>query len=300
MYEWIAVGVGVIILLMFIRDGLFIIRPTQLGLVERLGKYKRMSDQGFHIKIPFIEKVIKVNTTEQMVDTESQEIITKDRLNATVDAQVYFKVKRTEEAVKASQYNVRDHIYQIVNLAKTTLRNIIGNLSYDKANSNRDAINGDLCKILEREAAPWGIEIVRTELKEIEPTEDVQKSMNEVIKAENTKKAAIDQATAVETKADGERRAAIKQAEGTKRSTVLRAEGDAEAIERVAQANANKYKLEQTALQKHFKKEAQVFKKLETTEAALKRNAKYVIDPNSKITNVIADAAGVVPIKQGK
>lgn len=288
------------------------VRPTERALIERLGKYHRYLETGFTFIIPFVDKVVRVNITEQMIDAEKQEIITKDRLNATVDAQVYFKVIATEEKVYDSQYNVNNYVYQIVNLAKTTLRNIIGNLSYDDANSNRDKINGDLQKILEKEAEPWGIEIVRTELKEIEPTEDVQKSMNEVIKAENTKKAASDLAQATETEADGAKRAEIKKAEGIKQATILEADGEAKAkesiaigeakaIKTVAMATAEKYKVESEALTKYFKSNAVTFKQLETVEKSLKRGSKFVIDPNTKITNVISDMAGVVPIeKKGK
>lgn len=169
-------------------------------------------------------------------------------------------------------------------------------MSYEEANSERERINDELKKILIKEAKPWGIEIVRTEMKEIDPPKDVQSSMNEVIKAENTKNAAKDLAQAAETKADGERRAAIKVADGEREAAVLRANGEGQAIERIAKANAEKYKLENEALQKYFKNEAQIYKKLDVTENSLKAGTKYVIDKQTGITNVISDTAGVVPI----
>lgn len=106
--------------------GIRIVRPTHRGLIERLGKYNRFAAPGFNWIMPIIDKMYQVNVTEQMVDAEPQEIITFDNLNARVDAQVYFKVKPDEESVKSSQYNVFNYQYQIVNLARTTLRNIIG------------------------------------------------------------------------------------------------------------------------------------------------------------------------------
>ena len=106
--------------------GIRIVRPTHRGLIERFGKYNRFAEPGFHWMIPLMEKMYQVNITEQMVDAEPQEIITNDNLNAKVDAQVYFKVKADEEDVKRSQYSVNNYLYQIVNLARTTLRNIIG------------------------------------------------------------------------------------------------------------------------------------------------------------------------------
>jgi regulator of protease activity HflC (stomatin/prohibitin superfamily) len=297
--EWIDIalfgGLGVLVILLLM--GIRVVRPTQRGLIERMGKYNRFADQGMRVTIPFVEKLIKVNITEQMVDAEEQQIITKDRLNAGVDAQVYFKVKPTEDQVKASQYNVNDYEYQIVNLARTTLRNIIGNMSYEDANSKRGTINKQLHEVLNDEAKPWGIEIVRTEIKQIDPPKDVQDSMNKVIMAENLKKAAVDNATAKETEADGFKRAAVKTAEGKKQALILEAEGQAGAIEKVAKADATRIQLVNTASEKYFKGNAQTLKKLEVTEAALKRGTKYVItDGKSNLVNVMSEAAGVTPV----
>ncbi len=194
----------------------------------------------------------KVNITEMMVNAEPQVIITKDKLNAQVDAQVYFKVKIDEESVKASQYNVFDYKYQIVNLARTTLRNIIGTLTLNEANSDRNRINKELMDTLAIETKNWGIEVVRTELKEIDPPKDVQETMNKVVKAENEKQAAIDFATAAETQADGLRRAAIKNAEGIRQATILEAEGKAQATIKVAEADAKRIEMINTAIQKYL------------------------------------------------
>jgi len=265
--------------------GVRIIRPTHRGLIERLGKYHNYANPGFHWIIPFIDKMYLVNTTEQMVDAEPQEIITNDNLNARVDAQVYFKVTECEESVKNSQYNVNNYRWQIVNLARTTLRNIIGTLTLKSANSERGKINSELHRTLCEETKSWGIEIVRTELKEIDPPKDVQETMNKVVKAENEKIAAIDYATAAETVADGVKRAKIKEAEGYKQSKILHAEGEAEAI-----------KLVNEAADKYFTGNAQLLKKLETVEASLKTNAKIVIPTGSEIVNVIGEMAGVLPL----
>ncbi|HJS56106.1 MAG TPA: SPFH domain-containing protein [Chitinophagaceae bacterium] len=271
--------------------GIKIVRPTHRGLIERLGKYRKFANPGFHWIIPFIEKMYQVNTTEQMVDAQPQEIITNDNLNARVDAQVYFKVIEAEESVKSSQYNVNDYSLQIVNLARTTLRNIIGTLTLRSANSERGKINTELHNTLKSETANWGIVIVRTELKEIDPPMDVQETMNKVVKAENEKIAAIDYATAAETTADGVKRAKIKEAEGYKRALVLHAEGEAEAIMLVNEA-ADKY----------FTGNAQLLKKLETVEASLRSNAKIVVPTGTELVNIIGEMAGVLPLhtKNGK
>lgn len=236
---WVSVVVLVALVLLFFKS-ILIIRPTQRALVERLGKYNRFATSGLNILLPFLEVARVVNITEKMVDAMPQEIITLDKLNATVDAQVYFKIKADEENVKASQYNVYDFESQIVSLARTTLRNIIGNMSLNDANSKRNVINDQLMSILTKETSNWGIEVVRTELKEINPPALVQETMNSVVMAENKKVAARDLAEATETEADGRRRAAIKIAEGEGQGTRIKAQAEADAIKLVNEA-ANKY-----------------------------------------------------------
>ena len=275
------------IVLLILAAGIRIVRPTQRGLIERLGKYNRFAMPGFHWIIPIIDRIYVVNVTEQMVDAEPQEIITNDNLNASVDAQVYFRVKSDEESVKGSIYNVNNFKWQIVNLARTTLRNIIGTLTLKSANSERGKINAELYKTLHTETKDWGIEIVRTELKQIDPPKDVQETMNKVVKAENEKIAAVDSATAAETVADGIKRAKIKEAEGVKQSKILNAEGDAEAIRLVNEA-ADKY----------FVGNAQLLKKLETLEASLEKNSKIIIPAGTEIVNVIGEMAGVLPLER--
>lgn len=267
--------------------GIRIVRPTRRGVIEFLGKYSRFANAGFNWVVPVIERMYIVNVTEQMVDAEPQEIITNDNLNAQVDAQVYFKVKSDETNVKASLYNVNNYEWQIVNLARTTLRNIIGTLTLKSANSERGKINSELHKTLLEETKSWGIEIVRTELKQIDPPKDVQDTMNKVVKAENEKIAAIDFATAKETAADGEKRAKIKEAEGVKQARILQAEGDSEAI-----------KLVNEAAEKYFVGNAQVLRKLQAVERALEGNAKVVVPANTELVNMIGELAGIVPLKK--
>ncbi|MDP2941573.1 MAG: SPFH domain-containing protein [Candidatus Omnitrophota bacterium] len=280
---WISVIAAIVIFLLGIR----IVRPTHRGLIERLGKYNRFASMGFNWIIPVIEVLYQVNITEQMVDAEPQEIITNDNLNAKVDAQVYFKVKADEASVKNCQYSVNNYQYQIVNLARTTLRNIIGTLTLKSANSERGKINAERHKTLCDETSSWGLEIVRTELKEIDPPKDVQETMNKVVKAENEKIAAIDFATATETVADGQKRAEIKKAEGIKQARILEAEGEAAAI-----------KLVNEAAEEYFVGNAQVLRKLEAVEHALANNAKVIIPSGSELVNVVGDLAGVLPIKR--
>ena len=279
----------VVALVVVFLAGIRIVRPTRRGLIEVLGKYSAFAEPGFHWIIPVISRMYLVNTTEQMMNAEPQEIITFDNLNARVDAQVYFKVKQDEDSVKKSQYNVNNYEYQIVNLARTTLRNIIGTLTLKSANSERDRINKELLKTLTAETASWGIDIVRTELKEIDPPKDVQETMNKVVKAENEKIAAVDFATAAETFADGTKRAEIKKAEGVRQARILDAEGEAKAIALVNEA-----------AEKYFIGNAQLLRKLEAMEKALQNNAKIIVPSGSDLVNVVSELAGILPVKKSE
>lgn len=283
------IAIVVVVVLLLIAASIRIVRPTSRGLIERLGKYNRYAEPGFHLIIPLVERMFRVDIRESLVEAKPQMIITNDNLNARVDAQVYLKVKADEGSVKASQYNVADYENQIVNLARTTLRNIIGTLTLKSANSERGKINEELRHTLLEETSSWGIEILRTELKEIDPPEDVQETMNKVVKAENEKVAAVDFATATETQADGMRRAAIKKAEGTKQARILDAEGEAQAIALVNEA-ADRY----------FIGNAQILRKLEAVENALSQNAKVIVPGDSELVNVIGEMAGVLPVTRPK
>ena len=278
--------IAIVIIIIFF-SGIRIVRPTSRGLIETMGKYTKYAQPGFHWIVPAIQKLYLVNVTEQMFNAEPQVIITNDNLNATVDAQVYFRVKADEESVKNSVYNVNNYKFQIVNLARTTLRNIIGTMTLKSANSERGRINTDLLKTLMEETNKWGIDIVRTELKEIDPPRDVQETMNKVVKAENEKVAAVDFATAAETNADGVKRAAIKNAEGIKQAKILQAEGEAQAI-----------RLVNEAAELYFVGNAQLLRKLQATETSLQNNAKIVIPTGTELINVIGEMSGVLPIEK--
>jgi len=250
---------GIIMLIFFLifvfLIGIRIVRPREKGLIERLGKYKKTAEQGFHWIIPVIDRMVKVDITENMVDVEPQKIITKDDLNATVDAVVYFRVIDPMKAI----YKAQNYKAQIASLARTTLRDIIGKMTLTEANSKRDTLNAILERELDKQTAAWGVDVIRVELQRIEPPDDVQSAMNNVVIAERDKKAAVDFATATETQADGERRAEIKKAEGTKQGLILQAEGQAQAIIQVAKAEAEKIQRVNTAIQQYFKNEAQMY-----------------------------------------
>jgi regulator of protease activity HflC (stomatin/prohibitin superfamily) len=272
----------VVLVIGLFAAGIRIVRPVEAGIVEFLGKYSRTASAGFNWIVPRFHKMYRVNITERRVDIDPQSIITKDKLNAEVDGVVYYKVTDAQKAI----YEVNNFELSVPSLAKTTLRAVIGKMTLTEANENRDLINQEVEKILDREVNKWGITVVRVELQRIEPPPDVQTAMNMVVKAENEKIAALDLATSIETKADGERRAEIKKAEGIAQAIKLKAEADGEAI-----------KIVNEAAEKYFVGNAQLLKKLETVSEALRDNAKIIVPSDSDLVNVIGDLGGVtVPI----
>ena len=274
----------VVLLIVVLASAVKIVRPIEQGIVEFLGRYSRTADAGINLIIPVFFKMYKINITERRVDIDPQSIITKDKLNAEVDGVVYFKVVDAKKSI----YNVNNFELSVPSLAKTTLRAVIGKMTLTEANENRDEINSRVEEILDLEVSKWGISVVRVELQRIEPPPDVQTAMNQVVKAENEKIAALDLATAIETQADGERRAEIKKAEGIAAAIRLKAEADGEAI-----------KIVNEAAEKYFVGNAQLLKKLETVSEALRDNSKIIVPADSDLVNVIGDLAGdIVPINR--
>lgn len=246
------------LLVVFALSGIRIVRPTHEMLIETLGKYTRTGTQGLNWIVPIIQTVRYVNITEQMVDVPEQVVQTADKLNTKVDAMVYYQVKD----VKASEYNVDNHKRQLTSLARTTLRAVMGNMTLTQCIQSREKINSDVEKVLDKETDSYGVSVLRVEVQRIEPPQDVQTSMNRVVKAEQEKIAAKDLAIAVETQADGERMAEIKIAEGAKRASILKAEGKARAFE---------------LINKSFTGNAIKEKKLSVTENSLKNNSKIIL-----------------------
>jgi len=276
---WVA---GVI----FFLSGIRVVQPTYRGVIERLGKYNRFLNVGFNWIIPVIESAKYRNITERMTNIASQEIITKDNLNAKVELVVYQKVRNDEDSVKKSYYEVEDYKTQIIMLAQTTARNVIGNMKFTEVNSQRAMLNKLLAETIDKEIENWGLKVVRVELKDITPPQAVQETMNNIIQAQNAKDAAIDFATAVETKADGARRAAIKEADGIKQANILKAEGEAQAIQLVNEA-----------AEKYFIGNAQKLRQIEMVEKSLKDNAKIVITQDGINPSILI---GGLPIEREK
>jgi regulator of protease activity HflC (stomatin/prohibitin superfamily) len=206
--------------------GIKIVRPWEKGLIERLGKYQRTMDSGLTLILPFLEKMIKVDMRELVVDVPPQDVITKDNVVVEVDAVVYYEVT---DPVRVT-YNVADYYTAATKLAQTNLRNLVGDLALDESLTSREVINTKLREILDDATDKWGTRVTRVELQRIEPPKDVTEAMHRQMKAERDRRATI-------LEAEGHKQAAILNAEGHKQSAILKAEGDAEAIKKVADAD---------------------------------------------------------------
>ena len=222
-------------------------------IVERLGKYAATWETGLHIKIPFIDRVVrKISVKERLLDSEPSPVITKDNITIMVDRVIFFQVFDS----KLYTYGVDNPIQSLNLLANTTLRNIFGSLEFDDALTSRDEINARALQILDEATDPWGIKVNRVELKQLQPPRDVQDAMERQMKAERERRAII-------TESEGRKKAAILQAEGDKESRVLRAEADkqemllraeaeAEAIKQKAQAQAQALRMKYEATKDSF------------------------------------------------
>lgn len=214
------------VLLLIAITGFRIIRPYEQGLVELLGQYRTTVSPGLRFVIPFLQRLLKVDMREQVVDVPPQEVITKDNVVVTVDAVIYYEAT---DPVKL-KYAVGNFILAITKLAQTNLRNVVGDLQLDEALVSRELINSKLRQILDDATDKWGTRVVRVEIQRIEPPPDVTDAMHRQMKAERDRRAVV-------TEAEGDKRAAILTAEGVKEAAILRAEGEAEAIKRVADAD---------------------------------------------------------------
>ena len=164
----------VIFVFIIAATGLRIVRPWEKGLIERLGRYQRTAGSGLTLIIPFLDRILKVDMREQVVDVPPQQVITKDNVVVEVDAVVYYEVT---DPVKVS-YNVANFYLAATKLAQTNLRNLIGDLALDESLTSRELINSKLRIILDDATDKWGTRVTRVELQRIEPPADVTDAMH--------------------------------------------------------------------------------------------------------------------------
>lgn len=225
-----------LLVLLVVLSGIKIIRPYERGLVERLGKYHATVEPGLRLIIPFLDRIVKVDMRESVVDVPPQEVITKDNVVVSVDAVVYYEAVDPQRLV----YNVVNFYLAMVKLAQTNLRNVVGDMQLDEALTSRDTINTELRSILDEATDKWGSRVVRVEIQRIDPPADVMHAMHEQMKAERTRRAQVTTASgdreAAIARAEGQKQAAVLEAEGRKTANVLDAQGEAEATKARAEA----------------------------------------------------------------
>ena len=240
----IALAVLIVLLLILIVSNIHVVQQSKAYVVERLGAFHAVWGVGLHLKLPFIERVVKkVSLKEQVADFDPQPVITKDNVTMQIDTVIYFQITDP----KLYTYGVEYPMSAIENLTATTLRNIIGELELDQSLTSRDTINAKMRAILDEATDPWGIKVNRVELKNILPPREIQNAMEKQMKAEREHRESILQAEGEKASkvliAEGEKQSVLLQADAAKQARILQAEGEATAILKVQQAMADSLKL---------------------------------------------------------
>jgi regulator of protease activity HflC (stomatin/prohibitin superfamily) len=234
----IAVAIVVLIIVTIFKTARIV--PQKMAfIVERLGKYASTLDAGFHILVPFLDKVsYKHSLKEMAVDVPAQVCITRDNISVEVDGVLYMQVV---DAKKAS-YGIDDYMFASSQLAQTTMRSEIGKLELDKTFEERETINGAIIAAVDKASDPWGVKITRYEIKNITPPQSVKDALEKQMRAEREKRAAIAESEGARQAkinvAEGEKQQAIELSEGEKQKRINEAEGRAKEIELVAVATA--------------------------------------------------------------
>ncbi len=248
---WTALLIFFVILFVIVTRLFIIVEFREEVIQERLGKYKRTLSPGFHFMIPFVDRAAyRQEMREQVIDVPSQTCITKDNIEVAVDGLVYLKVMDSHRA----SYGISDYVAAAVNLAQTTMRSEIGKITLDDTFSERDMMNENIVKEIDEAADPWGIKVMRYEIKNISPSNDIVDTMEKQMEAEREKRAEI-------TNSEGYREARINESKGEQQSQILlseaqrqrrinEAKGRAKEIELVATATANGIRRVATAIEK--------------------------------------------------
>ena len=239
MISLIVAGILAVVAIIIIVKTAVVVPQQSAYVIENLGKYSRTLKAGFHILIPFIEKVAYKHTLkEHALDVEEQICITSDNVQVGVDGVLYLQVL---DAQKAS-YGIGDYLFAIAQLAQTTLRSEIGKIELDKTFEERSHINLRVVEELDQASTPWGVKVLRYEIRNINPPHDVLSAMEKQMRAEREKRATVLQSEGVRdakiNEAEGEKQRVIKESEAAKQQQINEADGEAAAILTIAKATA--------------------------------------------------------------
>lgn len=232
-----------ILVVVILKSSIKFVPQNQAWVVERFGKFQSTKIAGINFIIPFIDRISAVRSLkEQAQDVPSQSAITRDNISLVVDGVLYFRVL---DAYKAT-YGVDDYAFAVTQLAQTTMRSELGKMELDKTFEERDVLNTNIVSAINIAAEPWGIQVLRYEIKDIVPPQSIMESMEAQMKAERVKRAQIlesegDRQAAINV-AEGKKQAQVLAAEADKTEQILKAEGEAKAIIAVANAQAEALK----------------------------------------------------------
>lgn len=234
----ILIGIIIFAIVAFFQT-IRIVPQRMAFIVERLGKYNGTLEAGFHILVPFLDKVsYKHSLKEQAVDVPSQTCITRDNISVEVDGILYIQVMDPKNA----SYGINNYQFATTQLAQTTMRSVIGKLELDRTFEERDTINSAIVEAVDKASDPWGIKVSRYEIKNIEPPISIKDAMEKQMRAEREKRATIAESEgerqAKINRAEGDRQELIERSEGEKQKRINEAEGRAAEIEKVATATA--------------------------------------------------------------
>ena len=234
----VTIGIVILVVVTIIKTARIVPQKSAF-IVERLGKYVKTLEAGFHILFPFIDRVAyKHSLKEVAVDVPSQSCITRDNIAVEVDGVLYLQVMDPSKA----SYGIENYMFASTQLAQTTMRSEMGKLELDRTFEERMSINAAIIEAVDKASDPWGIKITRYEIKNIEPPESVKDALEKQMRAEREKRAAIaeseGQRQAITNVAEGDKQEAIKKSEGEKMKRINEAEGRAQEIELIATATA--------------------------------------------------------------
>jgi regulator of protease activity HflC (stomatin/prohibitin superfamily) len=236
---WFSGLVLLLVTLFVIWNTFIIVQTREEVILERFGKYKATLDAGFHFVVPFMDRVAyRQEIREQVLDVPHQKCITKDNIEVDVDGIIYLKVMDAEKA----SYGINDYRLAAVNLAQTTMRSEIGKITLDDTFSERDAMNDAIVAELDKASNPWGVKVMRYEIKDIQPSQDIVLTMEQQMEAEREKRAEIvassgERDARINT-SEGDRQASILRSEGSRQKRINEAKGEAKEMELIAAASA--------------------------------------------------------------
>jgi regulator of protease activity HflC (stomatin/prohibitin superfamily) len=294
----------IILVVILIKTSIKFVPQNRAFIIERFGKYQSTKEAGLNFILPFVDKISADRSLkEQAVDVPEQSAITKDNISLSVDGVLYFRVLDPYKAT----YGVEDYVFAVTQLAQTTMRSELGKMELDKTFEERDILNTNIVSAINVAAGPWGIQVMRYEIKDIIPPSSVMEAMEAQMKAERVKRAQIlesegDRQAAI-NRAEGEKASVVLAAEADKEEQILRAQGEASAIVAVADAQAEALrKVGEAADTSEGQKAIELdlaTKAIEAKQAIAKESSVVLLpDSSTEAGSVVAQATSIIKALQ--